>query len=164
MTTSELESSLAAADFVPSEEDIAAIVGDVWTSFLGDAPEMVPVPAAADLTGRYTATVSITGGWQGHVVISVTPSCAALIAAAFLELEDPADASDGDVTDSLGELINMVGGNVKSLAPGPSALSLPIVVRGGEAAAPDTRVVCQTALYWRNETLVVTVLSAVTGA
>jgi chemotaxis protein CheX len=163
MTASQLERSLG-ADFVPGKADIASILSDVWTSFLGDAPEVVPVTTDAGPAGRYSATVSITGGWQGHVVISVTATGASALAAAFLDLEEPADPADCDVTDALGELVNMVGGNVKSLAPGPSALSLPLVVRGGEAAAPDTRVVSQVALYWRGETVVVTVLSAVARA
>ena len=41
-----------------------------------------------------------------------------------------------DVADALGELANVVGGNVKAVLPGPSVLGLPEV---GTAPNPATR-------------------------
>ena len=43
---------------------------------------------------------------------------------------EPGDLSDDEVSDALGELTNMVGGNIKSLLPAPSQLSLPSVAAG----------------------------------
>ncbi len=40
---------------------------------------------------------------------------------------DPGSLSEQEVSDALGELTNMVGGNIKSLVPAPSKLSLPSV-------------------------------------
>jgi chemotaxis protein CheX len=45
---------------------------------------------------------------------------------------DPGTLSADEVGDALGELTNMVGGNIKSLLPAPSKLSIPSVA-GGES-------------------------------
>jgi chemotaxis protein CheX len=161
-TTTEPTSGI---DFAPTEEELATFVHDVWTSFIGDTPEPLPGPAqAAAVCGpdMVAAAVSITGSWQGHVVVQVSAAAASALAAAFLGLEDAAEAEPADVEDALGELVNMVGGNVKSLVPASSALSLPLVIRG-VSSAPDTKTVCSTAVLWRDEPIVVTVLAAVTG-
>jgi len=54
----------------------------------------------------------------------------------MLGLEGPDEAGPADVADAVGELVNMVGGNIKSLMPGPSVLSLPAVA-AGRAAHPS---------------------------
>ena len=43
---------------------------------------------------------------------------------------EPDEVSADEVADAVGELTNMVGGNIKSLLPEPSLLSLPTVSRG----------------------------------
>jgi chemotaxis protein CheX len=158
-----IDDELDVVPFAPSEEELTAIVGDVWSSFIGEAPEPFYVENNAAGTDVVSGTVSITGTWQGHVVVDVTPAAATLIAAAFLSLDDPAEVAADDISDALGELVNMVGGNVKSLAPSPSALSLPLVVHGG-ASAPDTTSICRTTVLWNGEPIVVTVLAAVTSS
>ena len=42
------------------------------------------------------------------------------------------DVTPGDQQDAAAELVNMIGGNVKGLLPGPSFLSLPTIVTGRE--------------------------------
>jgi chemotaxis protein CheX len=37
------------------------------------------------------------------------------------------ELTDAEVTDAVGELTNIIGGNIKSLLPGPSRLSMPVV-------------------------------------
>ena len=54
----------------------------------------------------------------------------------------------------IGEIANMVGGNVKSMLPGPSVLSLPSVVQG-QLSVPGAQVVRQVQLAWRTQPLVV---------
>jgi chemotaxis protein CheX len=43
---------------------------------------------------------------------------------------------DEQVGDALGELTNMIGGNIKSLIPGPSRLSMPTVTVGASSTVP----------------------------
>lgn len=121
-----------AADAV-SIDDIASIAGDVWQSFLGD--ELVPHPLgdqAPDLTGRtVTGCVHVSGAWKGSIFLQV-PAELAAHAAEQMFMADPGSLSDEEVCDGLGELTNMVGGNIKSLLPGPSVLSLPSVAEGAD--------------------------------
>ena len=60
---------------------------------------------------------------------------------------------DEDVADALGELANVVGGNVKAVLPGPSVLGLP-EVGSAPAAGPDT---CRVELLWRDQSLTISV-------
>jgi hypothetical protein len=62
---------------------------------------------------------------------------------------------DEDIEDALGELANVVGGNVKAVLPGPSVLGLPEVGVAPEAGRPaDT---CRVDLLWRGQSLTISV-------
>jgi chemotaxis protein CheX len=79
------------------------------------------------------ATVHIAGEWTGSVVLSLSSTIACEAAANMLQISS-ADVSDADRKEVASELANMVGGNLKSLLPGPSFLSLPTIVSGREFA------------------------------
>lgn len=79
------------------------------------------------------ATVHIAGQWTGSVVLALSPTIACESAAAMLQMS-AADVTDADREEVASELANMVGGNLKSLLPGPSFLSLPTIVSGREFA------------------------------
>ena len=51
----------------------------------------------------------------------------------------------------------MIGGNVKSLMPGPSVLSLPVVAAGRVARPSDAVEVCRLDASWAGSPLVVCV-------
>jgi chemotaxis protein CheX len=73
--------------------------------------------------------------------------------------------SGEEIRDALGELTNVIGGNVKALFPGPSALSLPTVAVGsdydlGVIDASATRTVSFTC---DGQPLVVTLFEGPTG-
>ncbi len=146
--------------FEPSTDDVVSIVQQVWESFLGEVPVVVEHEPAGD-GDRVTALISVTGGWDGHAVLESTSSLGRNVAAGVMAVEE-SQVAPVDVADAVGELVNMIGGLVKSLAPGPSALSLPLVLHGRDAhaTAPDAVLVCRAALTWRDQPVVVTVLSA----
>ncbi len=148
--------------FEPSTADVVAIIEQVWESFLGETP-LIDDDVCAPTADSITAIISVTGGWEGHVVLESTSALGSAIAAALMAV-DEAEVTESDIADAAGELVNMIGGFIKSLAPGPSALSLPLVLHGRDthADAPDTVPVCRAALSWRGEPVVVTVLSAAT--
>ena len=50
-----------------------------------------------------------------------------------------AQLDDEQVADALGELTNMIGGNIKSLIPGPGRLSMPTVTVGASSTVPMPR-------------------------
>jgi chemotaxis protein CheX len=57
------------------------------------------------------------------------PELASAAAEAMFAAE-PGSLSADEVSDALGELTNMIGGNIKSLLPAPSRLSVPSVAEG----------------------------------
>lgn len=75
--------------------------------------------------------VQITGEWVGSVVLILSPAIVRSAASAMLLMAEE-ELTDSDVQDVAAELVNMIGGNLKSLLPSPSSLSLPIVVTGSE--------------------------------
>ena len=121
-------------DVVVNPDDLAEMVEQVWVSYLdpeGVSP-LVPTGDEAQPTEVH-ASVSITGSWTGHVVFASSTAAARRAAAAFLAVE-PEDVSQDDVSDVLGELANIVGGNVKAMLPPGALLSLPQVVLAPESA------------------------------
>jgi len=111
--------------------DVTSIAQDVWGSFLSMDLEPHPLGEQAPaLTGRTTTgCVHVTGAWQGSVLLE-TGSDSAQAAAEAMFGADPGGLSAEEVSDALGELTNMVGGNIKSLLPSPSTLSVPSVAEG----------------------------------
>ena len=145
----------------PTENDLRVIAEQVWSSYLdvdGSKP-LLPVPAAkvvVDVTG----SVSVTGAWRGHVLVGCSDGASRNAAAALLGIELD-DVTDDDVADALGELANIIGGNVKSLLPEPCALSLPHVHVEGEAGRyPASTEVCKLNGTWLEESVTVSVLES----
>jgi len=82
------------------------------------------------LTGdRMTATVYLEGEWNGAVSLECNQAQACQFAGRFLST-DPPEAVDDDVRDALGELVNMIGGNIKSIMAKDIRLSMPSVIDG----------------------------------
>jgi chemotaxis protein CheX len=110
--------------------DFAEVVEQVFTGMLGfelvrTHGESLPIPGAA----RYIGTVHITGSWSGSVVVECPEVFGRVVAATMFESE-PEVVTEDELVDVVGELANMLGGNVKALLEGDSVLSLPTVVRG----------------------------------
>jgi chemotaxis protein CheX len=80
---------------------------------------------------RLIAAVHMMGAWNGALLMECDRGLACRIAGRFLSM-DPPIAVDDDVRDVLGELANMVGGNLKSVMTPGIRLSLPSVVDGGD--------------------------------
>jgi chemotaxis protein CheX len=78
---------------------------------------------------RMTSIVYLTGDWNGAVMLECDPHQACLFAGRILCMDPPA-AVDDDVRDVLGELSNMIGGNMKSGMSTGVRLSMPSVMNG----------------------------------
>jgi chemotaxis protein CheX len=116
-----------------NENDLAEMVEQVWMSYL-DPEGLSPLIPTYDPNqpSEVYSSVSITGSWAGHVVYASSFAAARRAAAAFLAMELD-EVSEEDLADALGELANIVGGNVKAMLPTGCFLSLPQVV-----LAPET--------------------------
>ncbi|GIH97617.1 chemotaxis protein CheX [Planobispora siamensis] len=143
----------------PTTEDLQAITEQVWLSYLdpeGVAP-FLPSEETPSLP-HVIAAVSVTGAWEGHVVMSFSESASQMAASALLGIEED-EVSRDDIADAVGELVNVIGGNVKSLLPDGSLLSLPHVATIDEGVNkwPAAVEVCRLQGSWQNEPIAISV-------
>lgn len=110
---------------VVSSEDVITITRDVWLSFLDLELEAVPLEAAVLSGAVMAAAVRISGAWEGSVRLECAQGYAEALAARMFSVE-AGEVSGEHACDALGELANVVTGNIKSLLPAPSALSMPV--------------------------------------
>ena len=104
---------------------------------------------------RVTATVHLTGDWNGAVLLECNRWQACRFAGHFLST-DPPEAVDDVVRDVLGELVNMIGGNLKCVLTRGIRLSMPSVVDGSHykvwvcGAEHEERLTfqCAQGLFW----------------
>lgn len=92
-----------------------------------------------------SGSVQVTGEWNGLIMLSLPSLLVNTLTETMFSLE-PEKSSIDDKKDAVGELINMIGGNIKALLPQPSELSPPILAFGGhELYFPSTKLVthCQ---------------------
>lgn len=140
-------------------EQVAEIAGQVWESFLGLGLE--PSPPEPAVGTVMTGLVGITGAWQGSIVVRCSSAHAAAAAEAMFAAE-PGSLEQSEVADALGELTNMVGGNIKSLLPEPSSLSIPSVTggTGHQVFVPAAHPVLEVGLRCGDDAVQVTVWQA----
>jgi chemotaxis protein CheX len=112
-------------------QEVAEIVSSVWQS-LDLEIELIPEPNPLSRSHwELTGCIQITGAWKGALTATCGQTLGRSLAAAMLGM--PIDeVSDADVNDALGEIVNMLGGNVKALLPPPCQLSLPSVTNGSQ--------------------------------
>jgi chemotaxis protein CheX len=80
---------------------------------------------------RLTAAVHLAGDWNGAVLLECDRRQACRFASRFLSM-DPPETVDDVVRDVLGELVNMIGGNLKCVLTQGIRLSMPSVVDGSD--------------------------------
>jgi len=153
-TAARVEGSPTSAEV--RSDDIVAITADVWSCFLGEDVHPLPDASAGLGDDSYLASIGIMGAWGGHVLLELPLAGAELAAKRMLGIET---VTMLEVVDALGELSNMVGGNIKSLLPMPCHLGLPMVVQGtvAPAAGSDTVEICRAYLGWADSTVRVSV-------
>jgi chemotaxis protein CheX len=105
--------------------DILTLTQEVWASIF-DSPIEITQPSSLTGVILVQGAVQIDGPWSGTVTVACSQRLATMITAQMFEVA-PAEASHDDIIDAVGEIANMIGGNVKALLPGPSTLSLPRV-------------------------------------
>ncbi|MFI5895280.1 chemotaxis protein CheX [Actinoplanes sp. NPDC051513] len=136
-----------------TENDLAEMVEQVWESYL-DPEGLNPLIPTYDENqpSEVHSSVSITGSWTGYIVVASSTEAARRAAAAFLATEAD-EVSQDDLSDVLGELANIVGGNVKAMLPPGAFLSLPQVVLAPESIArfPNTERISGVYGIWDGE-------------
>jgi chemotaxis protein CheX len=112
-----------------SVSDVGEVVRSVWDCMLGLDAETVELEALCMPTDHLLGAISISGEWTGMVIVEASDHAARTAACRMLDQKDE-DLTADDILDTLAELTNIVGGNIKSLVPGPSGLALPSVTSG----------------------------------
>jgi chemotaxis protein CheX len=110
------------------DSHIEQIVQSIFGTMLGMEVARVE-SGASTFQEELMGTIQIAGATSMSVVLAVSDGVALASAAAMLQLSSE-DVTDDDQRDVVAELTNMIGGNLKSLVPGPLFLSLPTVVAG----------------------------------
>lgn len=126
--------------------ELTQIAETIWESVLQmalvpmaeETPMPPPAGAPAPEQAMLTASVGFIGAWEGEVLATLSETLARSIAGAMLDSK-PEELAREDVLDAVGEIVNMLGGNVKALLPPPCRLSLPRVVSGHITARPPSR-------------------------
>jgi len=110
--------------------ELAQIVESVFATMFSLEVDEVETPwFPAD--DRLTAAVHLAGPCNGAVLLECTRGQACGFAGRFLS-QDPPSSVDDVVRDVLGELANMIGGNLKSALTQGIQLSMPMVVNGSD--------------------------------
>lgn len=143
-----------------SEFEVVEVVNAVWQSMLGmEAYDLGP-DAELEEGPFITATVLITGAFEGGVTLQLSSIVGRTLAASMFGMETDEVSAD-ECIDAVGELANMVGGNLKALVPQPAKLSLPSVAEGDsyKVSFPGTDVVSQVGIGFEGHVLRVEVHS-----
>ena len=128
----------------PSAGEIERIVISVFDTMMGLSVESLDVPWH-QLPDRITASVQFGNTMYGALLLDTDQPSARRFAGGLLGMAPPQTVDD-DVRDALGELVNVIGGNLMTdtLSPG-TTMSIPSVVDGG-----DFRVrICHTTVVLR---------------
>jgi chemotaxis protein CheX len=80
---------------------------------------------------QLTSAVHLSGDWDGAVLLECNRRQACQFAGRFLSMAPP-DTVNDDVRDVLGELANMIGGNMKCALTTGLTLSMPSVTDGSD--------------------------------
>jgi hypothetical protein len=136
------------------EATIQSIAEEAWLALVGEDEYLLPL-AGGPADDAVSSWVEIVGPWNGTVVITTARATAEELSRCLLKEHAPPVLDVEDIEDGLGELANVVGGNVKAVLPGPSVLGLPEVGNAPEVADPAD--VCRLDVLWRGQALTISV-------
>jgi len=110
------------------QTELPKIVVSVFATMLGLEVNECGTPWLPNQE-HLAAVLHMAGNWSGAVLLECDRPQACHFASRFLSVERPTSVDD-DVRDVLGELVNMIGGNMKCILPPGIQLSMPSVVDG----------------------------------
>lgn len=128
-------------------DEIVQLSQDIFATMLQLEVAVADLNAPRAHDTRLTGCVQIAGVWKGAVMVDAPVAFVHQAAAIMFDIVAE-DAQPADLQDALAELSNMVGGNLKTLLPGPSYLSLPTVTEGNDysLSVPGSRLISRVGL------------------
>lgn len=106
------------------EQTLLQVVRDICETMLG--LPLTPGNALTTRGSRWVPSIRISGDTEAVVEIETNRHVAQRIATRMFGI-GPNQIEEDDLRDALGEVVNMIGGNLKGLLPGECNLSLPKV-------------------------------------
>jgi len=89
--------------------------------------KITPSSGVSGVSGSsVTVNIQISGHWQGFIAMIIEHDLAQQLAIKMFSV-DKEQVTDEEINDAVSEMINIIGGNLKSLLPKPNKLSLPMV-------------------------------------
>lgn len=142
-------------------DEVYAIAGDLFSAMVdGETGTLTPWPHDAPADEHdVVAWVDVHGPWTGRASLETSSGTACDLTRALLRIPAGTPVTDDDLVDALGEVANVVGGNVKALLPDHGTLGLP-QVGGSLPQDGPAHPVQRVPLGWRGRSLVLTVWAA----
>ncbi len=110
------------------EEQIIKITGNVWKTLVGLDLKVADEDVGTDKE-QIAGFIQIMGAWDGTVILDCEKEMSRVLASLIFDV--PIEKiSDAEILDALGELVNIIAGNLKAHLPQPCHLSLPAAVGG----------------------------------
>ncbi len=136
-------------------DHVLAIAQDTFTALVDQEPGHVTEWGGAGVTlhDPVHAWVDVRSAHPVRTVVTTGHATAERITRALLHLGPEEAVPTADVRDALGEMANVIGGNLKGLMPESGALTVPVVERGS-ADLPDPPE-WERHLRWREDPLVI---------
>lgn len=115
---------------IVSAEMVGQIVESIFISMMNleVSPSETPWVPSND---QLTSAVHLSGVWNGALLFECNRRQACQLTGRFLSM-DPPEVVNDDVRDVLGEIANMIGGNIKSAVAAGLSLSMPSVTDGSD--------------------------------
>jgi chemotaxis protein CheX len=122
------------ADTLITDEQLWELVESIWSTMLSLEVTRDHGGHVVHDFSRLTARVDLSGAFHGTVLFLPTEKFARQATAVMLAAPE-CSLTPADVDDAMGEMCNILSGGIKSLAPGPTMISLPSVVRDAQGTA-----------------------------
>ena len=121
------------------ENEIAHYTEMVWDTSLSLTVSKTDTEALQAETLAPRCAIQITGKWNGWLVLVLSKELTRMATNSFF---GPGSAEDPELLeDTLKELANQIGGNLKNLFPSPTQLNIPVAsLNGTQLEFPETEI------------------------
>lgn len=112
---------------IQCQAEISQFVTDIWSALLNMEVSLSDKPfAPKGKDNTLAGCVQIAGEWQGTVTLYAPKELGKKVAANMFSI-DETEIDDQQTQDVIGELTNIIAGNIKAILPAPCSISLPSV-------------------------------------
>jgi len=110
------------------EDEIVKVTKEVWKTLMGLEIKVAEEDFGPE-TEKIAGFIQIMGAWDGTIILDCEKELSRLLASLIFGMPKE-EVKDEEILDALGELVNIIAGNLKAYLPQPGHLSLPAAVGG----------------------------------